>query len=177
MHLEREHFKTLLKLLKSNVLNCCLIILQQFDLLKIGLKMRDDVSESLAPKFPSEAGLCSLLKTTYKMLFSIYHFSIVHHLKSVPKHISRYWFMAPRDKKKFIIWLWKYLRGEFPCIFTEPNNCYRWFVMTSGHCFSSFSPCDGLTAIQTRNISIKSHSTCTSWAIHVCAWNATCEKS
>ena len=49
--------------------------------------------------------------------------------------------------------------------------------MTSGHCFSSISPCDGLTAIQTRNVSIKSHSTCTSWAIHVCAWNATCEKS
>ena len=112
------------------------------------------------------------------MLFSIYQFSIVHHLKAFPKYTSRYWFMAPSAKKKFIIiWLWKYLRGEFPCIFTEPNNCYRWFVMTSGHCFSSFSPCDGLTATQSRNLSIKSHSKCTSWAIHLCAWNATCEKS
>ena len=33
-HLGKRTFKTLLKLLKSNILNCCLIISQQFDLLK-----------------------------------------------------------------------------------------------------------------------------------------------
>ena len=41
MHFGKRTFKTPLQLLKSNILNCCLIISQQFDLLKIGLKMRE----------------------------------------------------------------------------------------------------------------------------------------
>ena len=55
-----------------------------------------------------------------KTLISIYHLSIVHHLKLFPKCIECYWFMASKAKKKSKDW--KHLRGGFPWIFIEPKE-------------------------------------------------------
>ena len=55
----KENAEDLVKLSESNILNCCLKSTMA-DLRKIGLKMGDDVSENLAPKFPSEGGAMSL---------------------------------------------------------------------------------------------------------------------
>ena len=57
-----------------------------------------------------------------KTLISIYHLSIVRHLKWFPKCIESYWLMVSKAKKKNDFNNWKHLRAGFPWIFIEPKE-------------------------------------------------------
>ena len=57
-------------------------------------------------------------------------------ISSILNHSQKALYMVygfQREEKKYMTENLKHSGDGFPWIFTEPKNCYRWFLMISGH--------------------------------------------
>ena len=57
-------------------------------------------------------------------------------ISSILNHPQKALYMVygfQREEKKYMTENLKHSGDGFPWIFTEPKNCYRWFLMISGH--------------------------------------------